>query len=45
MLDVQEGMKQMIKLWKEWQKVQRNLGQVQEDGDRGLDWGIGGLGM
>lgn len=35
----------MIKLWKEWQKVQRELGEEQEDEDRELNWGIGGLEM
>lgn len=45
MLDVQEGMEWMIKLWKRWQKVRKELGQEQEDEDGELNRGIGGLEM
>lgn len=41
MVDLQEGMEEVIGLCKEWQEVQRNLGQMQEDEDRELNWAVG----
>lgn len=40
-LDTQEGVEVMIKLWKAWQEIQYNLGQEREDEDRELAWGMG----
>lgn len=45
LLDTQEGMIEIMKLWKSWQKVQRSLGQEEEDEDRELNWEVGNLEM
>lgn len=43
MMDTQEGVEEFMKLWKEWQKTQREIVQVQETEDNELSWGVGGL--
>lgn len=41
-LGTQEGVGEIIKLWKCWQEVQKNLGQ-EENKDRDLNWEVGNL--
>lgn len=36
-LDTLEGIEEIMKLWKCWQEVQRNLGQEEENEDRELN--------
>lgn len=45
LLDTQEGMVEIMKLWRIWQEIQRILRQEEENEDRELDWGVGNLGM
>lgn len=39
LLDTQEGILGVVRLWKTWQEIQRNLGQEEESEDRELNWG------
>lgn len=44
MADAQEGIMEIMMLWREWRNIQRNLGSDEEK-DRELGWGAGNLEM